>query len=69
MCKKFKKENTNGKIKTIIIATKRFFIAEHFIINIGCANNYKLSNFRVVNHCSNLNDLERLKVIFIYLYE
>ena len=48
-------------------AMERSLIAEHSSINIDCANNYKHSRFSVINYCSNLTDLVRLKDLSVFL--
>ena len=50
----------------VINAEKKLTIVEHTIKTIDCANNYKISRFKVINCCSNSFDLVRLKSILIY---
>ena len=64
---KFIDKKTKTKTKTVVNATKRSLIAEHFINNTNCANNYDSSRFNILSNCTNSIDLVRLKAISIFL--
>lgn len=50
-------EKTNSKTKAVTNVVKRSSVANYLINNIDCANNYKLSKFKVIKHCSNLTEI------------
>ena len=47
--------------KSVVNATIRSSITEHFINNTNCANNYDSSIFRILNYCAISIDLVRME--------
>ena len=64
---KFLDKKIKIKTKTVVNATKKSSIAEHFMNNTNCANNYDSSRFKILNNCTNSIDLVRMEAISIFL--